>query len=400
MEKSLTYDKSINFVRSNSHTPYWYESVKNFDNGEYKTSFFNLLRYVNSTIVIPDESKEVVELNLPHGSIIVNIKVDSKGYEITAPFLKVPEGANGLGMMRQISELNFSYLVLGQIVLKGNEFYLEYRDALENCEPYKIYSILEEICFCADYYDDVFIDKFKTESVKKPDLEVFTPEEKEIAYKKFNEIIKEGISFIDYFESKRFYGLACDTLETTFLKIDYVIAPQGILGAKMSEYKSLLYANDALQTVVANTKAKLQELLTYDKQKFDSSLFHPKFLIPIKKRGELPYIQEFMRKTHETMTASFGNKSYMDVTISGLFLIYDLFYKNAIPNEVTAHLEVALEKAGGQDWKTSAEVLYNSISKIMSLNPEDETATEKLTGDSSLGSMKSIFGKITGLFKK
>ena len=88
MEKSLTYDKSINFVRSNSHTPYWYESVKNFDNGEYKTSFFNLLRYVNSTIVIPDESKEVVELNLPHGSIIVNIKVDSKGYEITAPFLK------------------------------------------------------------------------------------------------------------------------------------------------------------------------------------------------------------------------------------------------------------------------------------------------------------------------
>ena len=128
-------------------------------------------------------------------------------------------------------------------------------------------------------------------------------------------------------------------------------------------------------------------------------MFHPKFLVPIKKRGELPYIQEFMSKTFETMTASFGNKSYMDVTIAALFLIYDLFYKNAIPNEVTTHLESALEKAGGKDWKTSAEILYGSVNKIMSLNPEED-ASEQLTDDSSLASIKSIFGKITGLFKK
>lgn len=399
MEKSLTFDKSINFIRSNSFTPYWYESVKDFDNGNYKSSFLNLLRYVNNTIQIPEVLQDEVELNLPHGSVIVNIKLNSKNYEISAPFLRLPEGPNGLGIMRQIAELNFSYLVLGQIFLKGNDFYFEYKDNTENCEPFKLYSVLEEICFCADFYDDVFIDKFKTSYVVQPDLTIFTNEEKEIANRKFNEIIKEGLGFVDYFESKRYYGLASDMLETIFLKIDYVIAPQGILGARLIEYKNLLYTNDALQTVVANTKSKLQELLTFDKQKFNESLFHPKFLVPIKKRGELPYIQEFMSKTFETMTASFGNKSYMDVTIAALFLIYDLFYKNAIPNEVTTHFESALEKAGSKDWKTSAEILYNSINKIMSLNPEEE-AGEQLTDSSSLGSIKSIFGKITGLFKK
>lgn len=399
MDKSLTYDKSINFIRSNSYTPYWYESVKDFDSGNFKSSFLNLLRYVNNTIQLPDTTKEEVELNLPHGSVIVNIKLNSKEYEISAPFLKLPEGPSGLGMMRQISELNFSYLVLGQIILKGNDFYFEYKDNLQNCEPFKLYSVLEEICFCADYYDDVFVDKFKTSYVVKPDLIIFTSDEIDLAYKDFNQIIKEGLTFVDYFESKRYYGLASDMLETIFLKIDYVIAPQGILGAKLIEYKNLLYSNDALQTVVANTKLKLQELLTFDRQKFNDSLFHPKFLVPIKKRGELPYIQEFMSKTFETMTASFGNKSYMDVTIAALFLIYDLFYKNAIPNEVTTHLESALEKAGGKDWKTSAEILYGSVNKIMSLNPEED-ASEQLTDDSSLASIKSIFGKITGLFKK
>ncbi len=400
MEKSLTYDKSINLLRSSSSTPFWYESVKNFDNKDYKTSFFNLLRYVNSTIVIPNESSESVELHLPHGSIVVNIKLDSKGYEISAPFLKVPEGASGLGMMRQISELNFSYLVLGQIVLKGNDFYFEYKDALENSEPYKIYSLLEEICFCADYYDDVFIDKFKTEPVNKPALNVFTSEELELASKKFSEIIKEGLSFVEFFESKRSYSLAWEMMENTFLKIDYVIAPQGILNAKLGETKSLLFANDAQQTVVANTKVKLQELLGYDKQKFNSSLFHPKFLIPIRKRGELPYVQDFMRSTHETMTSSMGSKNYISVTVSALYLIYDLFYKNSIPNEISTFLDSALEKAGGKDWQTSAEILYGAISKIMDLNPEEDIGN-KLGGENSqAGSTKSIFGKITGLFKK
>lgn len=399
MEKSLTYDKSINLVRNSSSTPYWYESVKNFDNKEFRAAFFNLLRYVNSTITIPNEASETVELSLPHGSVIINLKIDSKGYEISAPFLKIPDGPNGLGMMRQIAELNFSYLVLGQIVMKGNDCFFEYKDILENSEPYKLYSLLEEICFCADYYDDVFVDKFKTEPVNKPKLDEFTTEEKELASKKFSEIIKEGLSFVEFFESKRYYSLAWEMMENTFLKIDYVIAPQGILGAKLSETKNLLFANDAQQTVVANTKVKLKELLNFDREKFNASLFHPKFLIPTRKRGELPYVQDFMRSTHEAMTSSMGNKNYTDVTVSALYLIYDLFYKNSIPTEISTFLDSALERAGGKDWKTSAEILYDSVNKIMDLNPEEDIGG-KLGGSTSGGSTKSIFGKITGLFKK
>ena len=42
MEKPLTYDKSINAIRSNPSTSFWYEDVKNSDNRDYKTSFANL----------------------------------------------------------------------------------------------------------------------------------------------------------------------------------------------------------------------------------------------------------------------------------------------------------------------------------------------------------------------
>ncbi len=399
MEKSLTFDKSINVVRSNSATSFWFEAVKNFDSKDYKSAFFNILRYVNSTVVIPNESSEAVELNLPHGSVIINIKIDSKGFTIQAPFLKVPAGGSGLGMMREISELNFTYLVLGQIILKENEFYIEYKDTLDNCEPYKLYYLLEEICVCADYYDDVFIDKFKTDSVKKSDLEYFTSAELELAHQKYAEIIKEGLSFVEYFESKRYYSLAWEMMETLFLKLDYVLAPQGILNTKLKEAKVLLYGQAAEQTVIANSKLKLNELINFDKEKMKSSFFHPKFLIPSKKRGEISYIQDFMDSTRESMQSSMGSKSYSNVSIAGLYLFYDLLYKVSIHSEISTFIDSALEKAGGKDWQTAAEIFMDAVNKIMDLNPEED-CTGKLSSGFSVASAKSIFGSIKGLFKK
>lgn len=105
-----------------------------------------------------------------------------------------------------------------------------------------------------------------------------------------------------------------------------------------------------------------------------------------------------MGSTHEAMTSSLGNKNYVDITVSALYLIYDLFYKNSIPNEIASFLDSALERAGGKDWKTSAEILYDAVNKIMDLNPEEDIGN-KLGGTVTHGSTKSIFGKITGLFK-
>ena len=399
MEKSVSYHSPLTRDNSNSTVSYWYLSTEAFDKKDFKNSLINLIKYIDSTIQIPNNSG-TIEIKVPHGSVEITIKIDSDSFSVKAPFLKNPEGATALGLMRQISELNFSYLVLGQIFLEGTDFYFYYTDKLENAEPYKAYAIFEEICFCADYYDDVFMDKFKTTQVNKPQINSFSPEEKENAWKYFQEIIKEASSFVEYFDSRRFYGLSCDALETAVLKLDYAISPQGLLGTKLSEVKSALYAQDSLQNISANGKQKLLEMLNYDRNKFNDDLFHPKFFIPIRKRAELPYILSFFQKNYETITSDMSSKAYMAASSTASFMIYDLLYKNTIPNDIRSFLTSALEKGGGKDWKTSAEVLYGAIHKIMQLDPESNEPIQLGDGSSQNISVKSIFGKITGLFKK
>ena len=56
---------------------------------------------------------------------------------IKAPFLQLPE-KNVVGLLRQMAEINFSVLVMSQIVRHENQLWFEFACPLELLEPYKI----------------------------------------------------------------------------------------------------------------------------------------------------------------------------------------------------------------------------------------------------------------------
>ena len=93
----------------------------------------------------------------PHGSIIVNIKLDEEKLSITAPFVALPEKGR-IPLLRQVAGLNFNAMDLATIYLRDNRLSFEYSCPIQLINPYKIYYILQEICCTGDKYDDEFGD--------------------------------------------------------------------------------------------------------------------------------------------------------------------------------------------------------------------------------------------------
>ncbi|MCB1176863.1 MAG: hypothetical protein KDK36_04705, partial [Leptospiraceae bacterium] len=218
MENSLSFQKPINRYFRKVSLSDWFTSLDNYDDGNNLKSVIHLLRYINGPVPIPDGDS--IELKIPHGSVYVYIKADNENFEVNLPFLKLNSSSKKLPAMRQFIEQNFSSLILGQIILKDNdELWYHYKDKIANCEPYKVYYTLDEICNQADNNDDYYIEKFQLEHVENPELNYFSQEDSDKAKSTMKSIIEEGLSYAEFFESKRWYNTACDSLAITYFRI-------------------------------------------------------------------------------------------------------------------------------------------------------------------------------------
>lgn len=406
MENSISYYKPINRYFRRVNLDEWFISFDEYEAGNSYSALVHLLRYINSPAPIPDGDS--LELKIPHGSVNIHIKANKESLSIDVPFLKFTPESSKLPAMRQMIEQNFSSLILGQIVLKEGALWFHYEDRIENFEPYKIYYLLDEICAEADNNDDYYIDRFKLEHVEKPEYQPFTGEELQKASEIMKNIITQGIKYAEYFENKRYYNTACDMLAITFFRIKYTIFPQGIFGREVQDGLLAMYSNESVQNVISSTKAKLNSFLDYNAKKFEESLFHPNFLMPIKPRAEIPKIQEFLAPVYEKAKQGIINRVYADTAIILFYNFYNLMDLYTIPADFSSAFDKVFERCADKDWKFTSEQLFKILGKIFEIRLDENGNVvegsmdlgETESSGGAIQSVKNIFSKITNVFKK
>ena len=139
MKQTLTFNLStIASTESKIKVDYFDTSVEAFDNGEYLQSFYALLDYVNDEFREKYGNAKGTEFNIPHGSIVVNIKIEDDRLLIHAPFLSLPE-KNRIPLLRQVAGLNFNAMDLAQVELKKDRLAFEYTCPLASahCVPFR-----------------------------------------------------------------------------------------------------------------------------------------------------------------------------------------------------------------------------------------------------------------------
>lgn len=380
MKQTLSFNPStITSTESKLNVEAFDTSVEAFDNKEYLQSFYALLDYINKDFRTKYGNKQGNEFHIPHGSIIVHIKLDDQQLFINAPFVSLPEKGK-IPLLRQIAGLNFNAMDLANIALKDNQLYFEYSCPIQLINPYKIYYILEEICRTGDKYDDEFETKFEAKRIYEPKVTPYDAETLEQIYQAIELSCRECIDAIKYFEPSRKYGYIWNIIDTTLLKVMYFAHPQGqLLNDMQKAIRDMDREDIPLPEIIAHGREMVERLQKMPKEELAEYLYYVETFIPDKRRSNLQNIQENFEDSYKKISAYMESGEYMTACIMIIYKFYEMYYYNNLQDDVNALVVKALQKTSAQPWDKAAPILYQAMENIMEDNLEDEEEEEDET---------------------
>ncbi len=364
MDKAPLYERPLLGVAGiQDDASFWDVTMKAHEEGRFTESLNAILMYMNPSMMKDILKRNPTEFTIPHGSMNIQVSIKDGFYEVKAPFLRVPE-KRAVVLLRQIAEINFSTLVLSQIRLIGNELMFYFKAPVELSFPYKVWDVFYEICINADYYDDLFINDLGAERVKEMNVTQYSAADMEKHWQKYHAILDETITYVNYFQTKRWTNMAIDGVFIGLMKLDYFLQPQGML---RTEIERVLYYNQDISAEENSTNLYngLMKIKNLDRSIFDNSVYITSFLIPPKRRADLNNIKEMLQKDYDQAGKDISAKNYMSAADFLLYTIYNLLYRYMIAAKTEAALNTALTKASGQTWEDAADILYKAVAKIM-----------------------------------
>lgn len=393
MKKTFTFHTSIiASTASKTNDSAFDRSLDAFKEKDYKQSFSNLLDYIDENLRKKYGNVDDTEFVIPHGSIVVTVKIEDDTLKVTTPFLSLPE-KNRLPLLRQVATLNFNAMDLSQLILKENKLHFDFSCPISLVEPNKIYYVLLEICRIGDRYDDEFISKFGATRICRSQINPYATETVENIYQVVQESCKEWEEAVAFFESHRQYGYAWNVTATTLLKILYYAHPKGQL---LNDLHKSLYELDRedipLPEVVDIGKQAIRQLQNITKEKLAEDLYQTETLISNKRRSNLKNIQSNLEDTFDRATEAIGQKDFQLCAIIIIHRFYEIYFYNNLQDDINTLIVSALKQSSAKPFMEAAPILYAALNNIMDGNltlPAANTANQGLLNKK----LKNIFKK-------
>lgn len=373
MKQTLTFHPStLASTESKLDVEAFDASVEAFENHEYLKSFYALLDYLNKEFRTKYGNVQGNEFKIPHGSIVVNIKLDNETLHITAPFVSLPEKGR-IPVLRQVAGLNFNAMDMAMIFLKDNQLYFEYSCPIQLINPYKIYYVLAEICKTGDKYDDEFEAKFEAQRIYEPKVTPYDTATINSIYDALQSSCKECLDAVKYFETSRKYGFIWNVIDITLMQFMYFAQPQGQLLNDMQKAILDMDREDIpLPEVTAQGKSVVERLQNIAKEKLAEDLYFVETLVPTKRRSNLQNIQENFEDCYKTVTSYIESGDHITVCIMVTYKFYEMYYYNNLQDDVNAVVVKALQKASALPWEQAAPILYQAMENIIEDNLEGD----------------------------
>lgn len=343
----------------------WDQALALFNNKQYELILPTLLQYVG----IDPESKKVNGVyEVSHGSVVLSIEQTATELKIRCPFLDI-SNAKKIPLMRRLAEIRMSPLNLTNVVLEGSLVYFSFSCPLELCEPYKIYSVLREICFYADSYDDEFIEKFDATHLQEPKIIAYSDEVKKEAYANCQEILEDGIERFNHFMEKRDFHNAWYTLNISLKKIEFYAEPQGYLRGWLEKSIDKIFdGNVPFQNRLLEGKSSLEKLKDYPIEKFSDDLYQKETFITHKYSGKKENIRENWEDSYSDVQETMSNAKYEDASTLITSCFYNLFYYNLVDETISQPVTDAMNQASGLPFSQAAPILFKGMQAIMEDN--------------------------------
>lgn len=397
MKQTLTYHTPIVASTASRIDPAAYDrSIEHFEKGEYVPAIHALLDYIDPELRSKYGSREGTEFRVPHGSIIVCLKITNDRLEIDAPFLALPDKAR-IPLLRQIAGLNTNVLDLPYIRLRDGQFHLTYDCPLVLTHPSKVYDILYDICHIGDRYDDEFAAKFDAPRICEPKVKPYDSTNAERIYNGIRETCTECLEAVKDFESERKYGYAWNVIASALLGIVYSACPQGLLRHELDKAIREHDREDIpIQEVIARGKEAVQKIAALSREQLAEGLYFVETFVSDKRRSNLKNIQDNFRKTFDDATSATNAGDPMACCVMIVYKFYEMYYYNHVQDEVNAVVSKALRRTSATPWDQAAPILHAAMAKIMKgeLDSGDNDSPEETTGASAKIDMEAAAAEI------
>ncbi|MFV0587741.1 hypothetical protein [Bacteroides reticulotermitis] len=392
MNQTLTFiPPVVNSTQSSVSVGAYEKSVNLYNQGEYLQAFYSLLDYLNSSFRTKYGNADGTEFHIPHGSILVHIRIQDETIYIKADFLMLPEKGY-VAMLRQVADLNLNKLLLPRFIKQDNSLKMEYTCPLSQSHPHKMYFVLQNICHVGDKYDDEFCTKFGAKRCYEPQVTPYPQVEVDRIYEGIQQLGRETLDVIKEYDSERRYGYSWNVLDTTFYQISYFARPQGQLLNDLDKAVSDMDSNLPAEETVAKGKAFLEKLMAMPKEELAEELYFVDTLVSTKQRSSLNNIQSTMSDVYKEATEAIQIGNYERSTVRLLYIFYETYFYVDLQDDVNALISQALQKASRQPLDKASGILYKAMYQIM----EGDLSIDEEVPQSQSQQKKGWFGKIFG----
>ncbi len=365
MKKTFSFTPSVEEARRQPVRRETYEqSVDLYNAGKPLEAFHCLLDYLNEGFRSRFGNEGGTEFHIPHGSIVVHISITDEIMHIEADFLKLPEKGR-VAMLRQVADLNINKLLLAGFVKEGDRLKMRYVTPLRQSHPHKIYGVLQNICHVGDRFDDEFCTKFGASRCYKPQVTPYPAGTVEKVYESIQSLGKATLDALNEYNSARRYGYSWNVLDTTFYQIAYIANPQGQLCNDLEKAIDDMDAERPAEELVAKGADYLRKLLATPKESLAEDLYFAEKLVSNRRSASLQTIQEVFEDVHEEAAKAVQSGDFERAAVRMLYIIYETYYYNDIPEDISAILTHALKASGGQPLEQAARTLYEAMDNIM-----------------------------------
>lgn len=384
MNKTPSFHRSLlGSTTSKIQFAYWDAVLDTYQKKDYKASFYALLDYINPEIRKKFANNDQTDFKIPHGSIVVHIKLTDDQLEINAPFIQLPDN-QVVPVLRKVAEINFSPLNLAAIRLKENNLEFYFQSKLSMCEPYKMYYLLKEICQTGDTYDDYFTVKHGAKRLQEPMITPYKSSQAEAAWNQTRAYIDEALEYLNYFDSKRWYEFSYDIIAVTLFKIDYYAVPQGHIRNEIENAINGLFGHGSLHERLSSAKKTLLSIKERGKEAFIEDLYEAEIFVPYKSSLELANVQEKWNNTFQSASKDLTSGNHQSAALLLLYNFFYTLYYYSLPADLHTFMINTLESASGKAWDESAQILFNATKDIVNGTMTPANVTKKKSFLSSL----------------
>jgi len=355
------------------HVEHWDKAIDAYDEKEFRKSVFEVLNYINPTLLEGKDLDGDVEITQMQGSAEIHVKITDKTFSVKAPFLKITDETNKVALLRRVGEVNFSPLGLAGIVLRGDEIWFEYEMSLAVCQPNKVYDLLHEVCVYADEYDDKFIEKYKATFFKEPSIKPLTEKEKDEVWSQITEIFEDYHNYTQFFIEKRWTSFQWDNLVISLLKISNMPYIHGKLRSDLIEYIRNLFNGDLdFQFRVDKGVNFMKKLSAKSREEIMKNAYHAEQFISLRWRSSPQIITDRLKGNLEQVQKYEKEESYFNLSYYLQFTLLKLIYDFNLEESYKNAIETVLEEVSGLEPDKAAPKLAKVFYQLYEGNVTDE----------------------------